>query len=148
MPYHTPHDLSRAPAPRLADAGWCARSPSDVDEAALGRELAALLDFKPAHGLNSDGAATCARIVAAAACTRCRRGPVVDGNVAHLRRQSPMNADLAGTAALRLDHQHVATEMAIFRGTRRPLAGSMSTSSASRWSCRATSGTGADGWSS
>ncbi|MEZ4580434.1 MAG: glycosyltransferase [Caldilineaceae bacterium] len=26
VPYHTPHDLSRAPAPRLADAVWCARS--------------------------------------------------------------------------------------------------------------------------
>ena len=87
VPYHTPHDFEQSTrAARLADAGLVRTlAPDALDEAALGRELAALLDFKPAHtGLNLDGAATTAQIVVAAvAQDAVARGRVADRNVAH-----------------------------------------------------------------
>ena len=68
VPYHTPHDFEQSTrAARLADAGLVRMlAPDAVDEPSLGRELAALLDFRPAHtGLRLDGAAATAQIVAA-----------------------------------------------------------------------------------
>ncbi|MEZ4714984.1 MAG: glycosyltransferase [Caldilineaceae bacterium] len=50
VPYHTPHDFEQSTRAAIGGRGLVRTlAPGALDEAALGRELAALLDFKPAH---------------------------------------------------------------------------------------------------